>query len=339
MNKKDFFYKLPSEQIASYPSAVRSESRLMRLDKLGSVSHHIFHDILNWLDPGDLLIFNNTRVMPARLQGQKNTGGLVELLVERITDTHTALSHIRRSKGLKTGDQLSLSQNITARVIQKIDALWELSFSEPVFEVLEAIGEIPLPPYMNRLAEDLDKDRYQTVYADPIGAVAAPTAGLHFDEQLLSQLKQKGINTAHITLHVGAGTFQSVRTENITEHKMHAEWVSVGRDVCDAIQKAKCSGKRVVAVGTTTLRSLESAAQKTGSVEPFEGDTSIFIYPGYVFHSADILITNFHLPESTLMMLVSAFSGHASIMSAYDIAVKNNYRFFSYGDAMWLDRP
>jgi S-adenosylmethionine:tRNA ribosyltransferase-isomerase len=317
----------------------------MALDgNTGNIEHLTFPDILNKINPGDLLVFNNTRVIPARMFGQKASGGKVEVLIERLLDEKRALAHIRASKAPKVGTVLHLDGDVKADMVARHDALFELVFhgDENLLAILERVGHMPLPPYIDRPDEEADKERYQTVYNAKPGAVAAPTAGLHFDNELLAQLQKKGAELAFVTLHVGAGTFQPVRVENIADHIMHAEYVEVPETVVEQILATKARGNRVVAVGTTSVRSLESAAvnaKKNGQeLAPFFGDTSIFITPGYQFNVIDCLITNFHLSESTLLMLVSAFSGYEHIKHAYDVAVSEQYRFFSYGDAMFLTR-
>lgn len=345
MKLSDFHFDLPEELIARYPMEKRSASRLLHLQgATGETQHLQFIELLDLLEAGDLLIFNNTRVIPARLLGQKSTGGQVEVLIERILDEHRVLAHVRASKSPKVGSRLLLEGYIDAEMVQRHDALFELKFlhDESVLALLEQYGHMPLPPYIDRPDEDSDKERYQTVYNEKPGAVAAPTAGLHFDEETLAALKNKGINFEFVTLHVGAGTFQPVKVDNILEHQMHAEYAEVPQNVVDAIASTKQAGGRVVAVGTTSVRSLESAAQaslKQGKpLQPFFEDTSIFIYPGYDFQVVDAMLTNFHLPESTLIMLVSAFAGQSNVMTAYQRAIDNKYRFFSYGDAMFIEK-
>ncbi|MCV2886061.1 tRNA preQ1(34) S-adenosylmethionine ribosyltransferase-isomerase QueA [Aestuariibacter sp. AA17] len=345
MKLSDFHFDLPEQLIARYPMASRSASRLLRLDgKQGTREHLQFTDITSLLDAGDLLVFNNTRVIPARMLGTKLSGGKVEVLVERIIDEHTVMAHVRANKAPKPGTVMRLEDAVEVEMVGRDDALFELRFltDKPVLEVLEAYGHMPLPPYIDRPDEDSDKERYQTVYNEKPGAVAAPTAGLHFDDQILETLKQKGVNFAFVTLHVGAGTFQPVRVDNILEHKMHSEYAEVPQDVVDAINETKQNGKRVVAVGTTSVRSLESAAKSAKDnampLAPFFSDTDIFIYPGYQFEIVDAMITNFHLPESTLIMLVSAFAGKENVMASYQDAIDNEYRFFSYGDAMFIEK-
>ena len=289
---------------------------------------------------GDLLVFNNTRVIPARLYGRKASGGKIEILVERILDNNRVLAHVKASKSPKVGAELLLGEHDQYQItmLARHDALFELQFPDDVLTILNQIGHIPLPPYIDRPDDEHDREVYQTVYNKVPGAVAAPTAGLHFDDGLLNQLKQKGVEMAFVTLHVGAGTFQPVRVDNITDHVMHAEYAEVPQEVVDAVLACKARGKRVIAVGTTSVRALESAAQKTGHIAPFFADTRIFIYPGYHFNVVDALITNFHLPESTLIMLVSAFAGYENTMHAYQQAVQERYRFFSYGDAMFITK-
>ncbi len=340
MQLSDFHYTLPPELIARYPLERRSDSRLLCLDgQTGLIQHQHFRDITGLLQPGDLLVFNNTRVIQARLFGQKATGGKFELLVEKITSDHRVLAHVRASKSPKPGTTLLFDKGIQALVVARADDLFEIEFltDEPVLTLLEAIGHIPLPPYFNRNPEAIDIERYQTVYAEQAGAVAAPTAGLHFDEALLNRLQQQGVELGFLTLHVGAGTFQPVRVDNIEEHVMHSEYFDVSKQLCEQILAARARKGRVIAVGTTSARALESAV-RDGNVCPMMDETRIFIYPGYRFQCVDALITNFHLPESTLLMLVSAFAGFEPIMKAYEEAVKMGYRFFSYGDAMWLTR-
>ncbi|WP_226572244.1 tRNA preQ1(34) S-adenosylmethionine ribosyltransferase-isomerase QueA [Mangrovibacter yixingensis] len=343
MRVADFSFELPESLIAHYPQAQRSACRLLSLDgPTGALTHGTFTDLLDKLNPGDLLVFNNTRVIPARLFGKKASGGKIELLVERMLDEHRVLAHIRASKAPKPGAELLLGddESIKATMVARHDALFEVVFEEsrPVLDILNQIGHMPLPPYIDRPDEEADKELYQTVYSERPGAVAAPTAGLHFDEPLLAALREKGVEMAFVTLHVGAGTFQPVRVDSIEDHIMHSEYAEVPQEVVDAVLAAKARGNRVIAVGTTSVRSLESAATaaKDALIAPFFGDTQIFIYPGYQYQVIDALITNFHLPESTLIMLVSAFAGYQHTMHAYHEAVKSEYRFFSYGDAMFI---
>ncbi|WP_024550837.1 tRNA preQ1(34) S-adenosylmethionine ribosyltransferase-isomerase QueA [Siccibacter turicensis] len=343
MRVSDFAFELPDSLIAHYPQAQRSACRLLSLDgPTGQLEHGTFTDLLDKLNPGDLLVFNNTRVIPARLFGRKASGGKIEVLVERMLDDKRILAHVRASKAPKPGAELLLGddESISATMVARHDALFEIAFNDarPVLDILNDIGHMPLPPYIERPDEDADRELYQTVYSQKPGAVAAPTAGLHFDEPLLEKLREKGVEMAFVTLHVGAGTFQPVRVDSIEDHIMHAEYAEVPQDVVDAVLGAKARGNRVIAVGTTSVRSLESAAQaaKNDLIEPFFGDTKIFIYPGYQYRVIDALITNFHLPESTLIMLVSAFAGYKHTMNAYQAAVNAQYRFFSYGDAMFI---
>lgn len=337
---KEFSFELPEQLIASQPQTERSASRLLVMDRQsGALQHHIFKDILQLINPGDLLIFNNTRVIPARLFGEKSSGGKVEVLVERLLHGQRFLAHIRASKAPKPGTELLLENSARVVMQQRHDTLFELELlgDEPVLAMLERLGHMPLPPYIARPDTEEDKARYQTVYNARPGAVAAPTAGLHFDQPLLDQLRAKGVEFAFVTLHVGAGTFQPVRVDSVLEHKMHAEYIEVDQTVVDAVAACKARGNKVIAVGTTSVRSLESAAQQHGGeLKPYQGDTQIFIYPGYTFKVIDSLITNFHLPESTLIMLVSAFSCRDYVMHAYQTAIAEQYRFYSYGDAMFI---
>ncbi|QYK10501.1 tRNA preQ1(34) S-adenosylmethionine ribosyltransferase-isomerase QueA [Shewanella mangrovisoli] len=342
MRVTDFSFDLPDELIARYPMAQRNASRLLTLDgNTGTLADKQFTDLLGMINPGDLMVFNNTRVIPARLFGQKASGGKLEILVERMLDDKRILAHVRSSKSPKVDSIIHLDGGYEMKMAARHDALFELELLSDltILEVLEAVGHMPLPPYIDRPDEDADKERYQTVYNQNPGAVAAPTAGLHFDDAMLDALKAKGVNIAFVTLHVGAGTFQPVRVDNVLEHKMHSEWASVPQDVVDLIAQTKAAGKRVVAVGTTSVRSLESAARASeGELKAFSGDTDIFIYPGYQFQIVDAMITNFHLPESTLIMLVSAFAGFDHVMAAYQHAITQKYRFFSYGDAMFVTK-
>lgn len=345
MKLEDFNFDLPENLIAQAPLSERTASRLLCLNgKTGSIMHRHFTDILDLLKPHDLLILNDTKVIPARLFAYKQTGGKVEILIERITDPNTACVQMRASKSLKIGAKLFIENNYQATIIAKNDGFFTLKFSDnnsndaDILSILQQFGHIPLPPYINREATNIDQDRYQTVFAKHDGAVAAPTAGLHFDQELLAKIATKGIDIAHITLHVGAGTFQPVRVANIEEHKMHSEHIEVSPQVCAQIARTRASGGRIIAVGTTCVRSLETAAQQIGDITPFSGETDIFIYPGYKFKVVDALITNFHLPKSTLLMLTCAFGGYANVMHAYQEAVAMQYRFFSYGDAMFISK-
>ncbi|RJG47595.1 tRNA preQ1(34) S-adenosylmethionine ribosyltransferase-isomerase QueA [Motilimonas pumila] len=345
MKVTDFSFDLPNELIARYPQAERTASRLLSLDgNSGELAHLQFADIEAQLQAGDLLVFNDTRVIPARMFGQKETGGKLEVLVERMLDDKRFLAHVRCSKSPKPGNKLQLEGSVNATMIARHDSLFEIEIddSRSLLEVLEAVGHMPLPPYIDRPDEDADKERYQTVYNKKPGAVAAPTAGLHFDQALLARLTEKGVEQAFVTLHVGAGTFQPVKVDKVTDHQMHSEYAEVPQDVVDKILATKANGGRVIAVGTTSVRSLESAAQASirqgKPLAPFMDDTQIFIYPGYQFQLVDAMITNFHLPESTLIMLISAFAGYDNVMKAYQAAITEKYRFFSYGDAMFIRR-
>lgn len=343
MHRSEFFYELPEELIAQHPLKERSASRLLCLDGLsGGTTHRQFRDLPELLRSGDLLVFNDTRVLPARLFGVKETGGRAEILIERLTGETSALVHLRASKTPKPGSSIFLAPERDADPLEvrlTVDGrhgeLFALSAAEPLGPLLARFGHMPLPPYIDRGDEAVDRDRYQTVYARRDGAVAAPTAGLHFDEPLLTQLREQGVESAYVTLHVGAGTFQPVRADNVRDHTMHAEYLEVNETVCDQVRATRERGGRVVAVGTTAVRSLETASA-SGEVRPYIGDTELFIYPGYDFRCVDAMVTNFHLPESTLVMLVSAFSGREAVLAAYKEAVRERYRFFSYGDAMFL---
>jgi len=345
MRVADFSFDLPEELIARYPKADRTASRLLTLNgNSGVLDDSDFLNLVEQIQPGDLLVFNNTRVIPARMFGQKDTGGKLEVLVERLVDEHTVLAHIRASKSPRVGTQILLEGKVKATMVARHNALFELKIhgEQSVLEVLDDIGHMPLPPYIDRPDEDSDRERYQTVYNEKPGAVAAPTAGLHFDDAMLATLQSKGVEFAFVTLHVGAGTFQPVKVDEIADHIMHSEYVEVSSEVVDKINTTKKNGGRVIAVGTTSVRSLESAAKKAQEngeeLAPFYGDTDIFITPGYQFQLIDALVTNFHLSESTLLMLVSAFSGYDNIIAAYQHAVEEKYRFFSYGDAMFLTK-
>ena len=343
MQRADFHYELPEALIARYPSAQRSDCRLLCVDgERGTLAHRRFPDLVERLEPGDLLVFNDTRVIPARLHGHKASGGKVEMLLERPLDAHRGLAHLRSSKSPKPGTEIVFEGDIRAVVEGRQDALFELRFlgETPLIALLEAHGHMPLPPYITREDELADRERYQTVYARRDGAVAAPTAGLHFDEPLLEALAERGVESAYVTLHVGAGTFQPVRADDIREHQMHSEWIEVSETACEQVRRARAAGRRVIAVGTTSVRCLESACLKSadGEIAPYRGETDIFIYPGYEWRVVDALVTNFHLPESTLLMLVSSFAGYDTTMAAYREAVAEGYAFFSYGDAMFLER-
>lgn len=329
----DFDYDLPDELIARHPAAERSGSRLLEISE--TFSDKRFADFPDYLRAGDLLVFNDTRVIRARLRGRKETGGRIEVLIERVTSGDKALAQVKASKTPKRDSILLLDGGCRATVLGRAGDLFELLFSEPLEDYLEAHGEMPLPPYLNRPEESADSERYQTVYANLPGAVAAPTAGLHFDHDLLAETRVRGAEHAFVTLHVGAGTFQPLREERVSANRLHAERVEVREEVCSAVRKARAAGGRVIAVGTTSVRALE-AASVSGKLEPYFDDTDIFIRPGYAFRSVDRLLTNFHLPRSSLMMLVAAFGGHDRMLSAYRYAVKQRYRFFSYGDAMLI---
>ncbi len=338
MQLSDFEYLLPDELIARYPLQDRRASRLLVLDSAETdIQHRAFVDLVDKINPGDVLVFNDTRVIPARMMGFKDTGGRVEVLVERVTGEYEALAHVRASKSPKEGYRLILEGKVEVEVMGRQGELFHLRFLEPVFSTLEKYGHMPLPPYIDREDELSDRERYQTVFAKVPGAVAAPTAGLHFDDALLAEIQAKGATLAKVTLHVGAGTFQPVRIKNVVEHVMHREWLQVPESTVEIIKNAQANGNRVIAIGTTSVRALESAAQ-SGEIQAYTGDTQIFIYPGFKFNVVDAMVTNFHLPGSTLIMLVSAFAGREKVLSAYEQAVKEKYRFFSYGDAMFVTR-
>ncbi len=339
MHKSDFNYRLPNELIAQHPVKNRIESRLLVVvGQTGALEDREFADFPALLSAGDLLVFNDTRVIPARLLGRKDSGGKVEVLVERVLDGQCVVAQLRTSKTPKTGRRLILEDGIEAELIGRHGDLFELHFlvDEPVTELLDRIGRVPLPPYIERPEENGDRDRYQTVYARQPGAVAAPTAGLHFDETMLKGFANAGIDSTFITLHVGAGTFQPLRSELISEHHMHSEYLELGAVTCEKIAHTRTKGGRVIAVGTTVVRALETAADESGRVSPYRGETDIFIYPGFRFRVVDAMLTNFHLPESTLLMLVCGFAGREHIFNAYRHAIRERYRFFSYGDAMFL---
>ena len=340
MRTTEFDFLLPNELIAQFPTKERSASRLLRLNgNNGLISDEQFIDICQFIDAGDLLIFNNTKVIKARLVGQKESGGAIEALVERIIDEHHVLAHIRASKSPKPGARLIFANAFKAEVEARQDDLFLLRIDSPrrVLDLLDEYGSLPLPPYITHTADEFDDERYQTVFAKDPGAVAAPTAGLHFDDDVIKRLEAKGVNVAYVTLHVGAGTFQPVRVDNINEHKMHSELYSVPAETIALIKTTQTSGKKVTAIGTTALRALESAAC-SGKLVAGNGETDIFITPGYKFKVVDRLLTNFHLPKSTLLMLVSAFAGFENIQKSYQHAIAQEYRFFSYGDAMLIER-
>ncbi len=335
MRRADFHYELPEELIAQQPLAERSASRLLTLDGAsGALADRQFRELPGLLEPGDLLIFNDTRVIPARLFALKESGGKVELLLERPLEGAQALAHARASKPLKPGMPLA-SRGGEIRVIERRADLWVVELPEPALNFFERYGQMPLPPYIRREPDAADSTRYQSVFANKRGAVAAPTASLHFDAALVAAIEARGVERAFVTLHVGAGTFQPVRTDAVGAHVMHAEFVEVGEGTCEAVARARARGGRVVAVGTTVVRALESAAGN-GRLAPYVGDSSLFIVPGFKFRVVDALVTNFHLPESTLLMLVSAFAGREAVLAAYKHAVDAQYRFFSYGDAMFV---
>ncbi|OOZ39530.1 tRNA preQ1(34) S-adenosylmethionine ribosyltransferase-isomerase QueA [Solemya elarraichensis gill symbiont] len=336
MKRSDFQFDLPEELIAQFPPEKRGDSRLLCLNESnGALDDKHFSDLPDLLEKGDLLVFNDTRVMKARLHGVKETGGQVEILVERLIDDSYALAHVRASKSPKPGTRLLIDDGII-EVRGREGDLFELTCTSPGFATLmETKGHVPLPPYIEREDVDEDLERYQTIYGDKVGAVAAPTAGLHFTHELLERLDAKGIHSARVTLHVGAGTFQPVRVDDLADHVMHSEWLEVAESTCEQVRACKEAGGRVVAVGTTSVRALESAAA-SGQLEAYVGDTELFITPGYKFSVIDALVTNFHLSESTLLMLVSALGGYDNIKRAYQHAIDQRYRFFSYGDAMLI---
>ncbi|MDV2487846.1 tRNA preQ1(34) S-adenosylmethionine ribosyltransferase-isomerase QueA [Acinetobacter johnsonii] len=342
MQLSDFNFDLPDELIARYPLDTRSASRLLHLDAQGQHHDFQFTDILDLLDAGDLLVLNDTKVMKARLKGKRASGGAVEVLVERMQDAFIAHCHIKASNTPKAGAELFIGPDaVKVTVLGRHENLFIVEFSQPILTVLDLYGQLPIPPYFNREAEAIDTERYQTVFNDPtkLASVAAPTASLHFDQKLLDQLEAKGIQKTFVTLHVGAGTFLPVRTDDIANHIMHSEWCDVPKHAVELIRQTKARGNKVISVGTTATRAVESAAQAhQGELKAWTGDTQIFIYPGYEFKVVDRLITNFHLPESTLLMLVSALSNRDNILAAYQHAVANQYRFFSYGDAMLVDQ-
>lgn len=354
----DYDYELPDDLIARYPLSERSASKLLHLTSAGEIRDKLFTDLPDLLNSGDLIVFNDTKVMKARLFGQKDTGGKIEMLIERLItasdvdltatdeldDKHLALCHIKASKAPKLGQRLLLADNhMSAVMLGRQDNLFIVAFDAPILPDLERYGELPIPPYFERHADATDNTRYQTVFHDPakLASVAAPTASLHFDETVLNLLKDKGIRSAFVTLHVGAGTFAPVKTDNLLNHKMHSEYAHLPQATAELINETKNRGNKVIAIGTTVTRVLETAYQRTAidgkPLASWSGDTDIFIYPGFEFGVVDRLLTNFHLPKSTLLMLVSAFSGKTAIESAYQHAITSQYRFFSYGDAMLLD--
>lgn len=336
MKTADFTFDLPEELIAQYPPEQRGASRLLCLNKAsGQLEDRQFSDLPSLLKDGDLLVFNNTRVIPARLFGNKPSGGKVEILVERLLDEHNALAQIKASKSPKAESKIVLSSGEELTVMGRDGDMFLLRSDKVLLNVLHESGHMPLPPYITRNDEQTDESRYQTIFAAKDGAVAAPTAGLHFTDDLLQEVKAKQVQTAELTLHVGAGTFQPVRVDDVSEHKMHSELFEVNQQTCDKIQETKANGGRVIAVGTTSVRTLETIGIR-GELKACSGETDIFIYPGFEFKLVDVMITNFHLPESTLLMLVSAFASKENILNAYKYAVEQQYRFFSYGDAMWI---
>lgn len=339
LNLIDFDYVLPTDLIAQFPQNIRSASRLLHVDHNGQYADRSFVELTELLKPNDLLVFNDTRVIKARLYGKKATGGAVEVLIERVTGIHTALAHVKASKSPPVGTTLTLADAVSVRVTGRSDDLYDLSFEQPVLDALDQYGEVPLPPYIKHSADDSDAQRYQTVYAKVPGAVAAPTAGLHFDEQMLTLLQARGVQSCFVTLHVGAGTFQPVRDNDLSKHIMHSEWYTLPPETVQAVAKARQQGERVIAVGTTSVRALESSAKAhNGHLTACSGDTQLFIQPGFDWQVVDAMVTNFHLPQSTLLMLVSAFIGLDTMKAAYAHAIKERYRFFSYGDAMFLEK-
>ncbi len=340
MNLNQFDYELPEKLIAQFPLPKRTASRLLHFESYGNkVSDLHFKDLLRLLHEGDLLVLNDTEVVPARLFGSKSSGGKVEFLLERKIDERTALAQLKASKSPKPGSSIFFLNNVVAEVKDRQNDFYILQFKneKELVSLMETFGQVPLPPYILRMPNNEDVNRYQTVYARSKGAVAAPTAGLHFDKPMLKSLQQEGIELAYVTLHVGAGTFQSVREDNVEDHLIHAEQVHVSQSVCDRVHACKRKGGRIIAVGTTVVRALESVINND-AMRPYRGDTSLYIYPGYKFKIVDAILTNFHLPRSTLLMLVCAFAGHKSTMSAYRHAVKHEYRFYSYGDAMFIEK-
>jgi len=339
LTRSDFCYVLPERLIAQTPITNRTDSRLMVIDpQRGSTEHRHFDAFPDLLTPNDLLVLNDTRVIRARLHGQKDSGGAAELLIERIESERRALCQVRVSKPLKPGRSVLLQPNgELVTMIERCGDLYRFEFERAVDDVIDACGRVPLPPYIARAPDDLDEARYQTVFAERRGSVAAPTAGLHFDQPLLDRCRASGVAIARVTLHVGAGTFQPMRVQELASHRMHDERISVGSDLVDAVSACTARGGRVVAIGTTVVRALETAA-RDGVLAPFDGETDIFIHPGFRFRVADALVTNFHLPESTLLMLVAAFAGRQRVLDAYAVAVQREYRFFSYGDAMFITR-
>lgn len=338
MQLSDFYFDLPKDLIANIPLPNRRDSRLLYLNQ-EKINHKRFPDVLHLTQPGDLLVFNNTKVMPARLFGRKQSGGKVELLVERILNDQQLLAQLHVSKSPKVGEIIIMAEKFHFKVQGRQERFYclQLQEDEKIFDILSQFGEVPLPPYMERSPNHHDTERFQTVYAAVTGSVAAPTAGLHFDQPLIAALKAKGVQIGMLTLHIGAGTFLPVRENDIRKHKMHAEMVHVSSELCQQIKATKAAGKRIIAVGTTSLRALETSAVHA-TQNGFSGETNLFIYPGYQFQWTDALITNFHLPGSSLLMLVCAFGGYKNMMQAYQIAIAEQYRFYSYGDAMWINK-
>jgi S-adenosylmethionine:tRNA ribosyltransferase-isomerase len=337
MQRSDFSFELPENLIAQFPNESRTSSRLLYMHPSVQFQDHYFIDFPSFLAPGDLLVFNNTRVIPARLFGYKQTGGKIEILIERVLDDKRILAQLRASKSPKPQTQLYINDEISITVLQRINNFFELEFNDPrsTYDILQAVGHIPLPPYIKRADTQRDRTRYQTVYAQKPGAVAAPTAGLHFDEAMLEKIQALGVEMAFLTLHVGAGTFAPIRVNDIRQHTMHAERLQVSAQVCEQVKTTRARGGRVIAVGTTCVRALETASAE-GTIKPYDGETRLFITPGYKFVSVDALLTNFHLSESSLLMLVCAFAGQSKILAAYQHAIAQKYRFFSYGDAMFV---
>ncbi len=338
LSKKDYYYHLPERLIAQEPLAERDASRMLCLDRCqGVIKDSYIANISRFLQQGDLLVLNNTRVIPARLFARKQTGGKVEIMIERLIDENTLVAQLRSSKTPKIGQILVVDEGFRFTVIDRDNDLFKLKLTDPgdIDDVLSQAGHIPLPPYIKRADTKLDKNRYQTVFAEQPGAVAAPTAGLHFDQKLLDTIREKGVEIGYITLHVGAGTFQPVRVENLSEHVMHSEIIDVSDEIISQIHKTKQSGKRVIAVGTTVIRALETACLD-GQIKPYQGETDLFVLPGFEFKCVDALLTNFHVSESTLLALVCAFGGYTNVMNGYQHAITNEYRFYSYGDAMFI---
>ncbi len=337
MKTDDFDYKLPEELIASYPLESRDASRLLKLDKqTGDIVDHKFTDFIDFVTDKDLLIFNDSKVMFARLYGKKTTGAKLEFLVEKIKTPKVFETHIKANRAPSIGSEIFI-ENTLAKVLEKDVSVYllELQGDADIYQIMNEFGHIPLPQYMKREDEEFDAERYQTVYAKDLGSVASPTAGLHFSDELMQAIKDKGVDTVYITLHVGSGTFKPIQVDDVNNHKMHSEVISVSEEVCEKIHKTKAKGGRVIAIGTTSVRSLETAWQN-GEIEPYQGETDIFFYPGKKFNVVDAMITNFHLPKSTLIILVSAFADKEKIMQSYEYAIENKYRFFSYGDAMFI---